>query len=80
MIHRTPFVLPLLYPSLTWRMPSETKTLYLTFDDGPVNGPTEFVLETLQKFRAHATFFCIGENITKHPKVFNQIIDQGHSI
>ena len=80
MIHRTPFVLPLLYPSLTWRMPSETKTLYLTFDDGPVTGPTEFVLETLRKSRAHATFFCIGENITKHPKVFNQIIDQGHAI
>ena len=80
MIHRTPFFLPLLYPSLIWKMPSERKELYLTFDDGPVTGPTEFALETLRKFDARATFFCIGENISRHRHVFNQIIDHGHSI
>jgi peptidoglycan-N-acetylglucosamine deacetylase len=80
MIHRTPFLLPWLYPSLTWRMPSQRNELYLTFDDGPVSGPTEFVLETLQKFGAHATFFCIGENIRKHEPVFKQIISHGHTI
>ena len=80
MVHRTPFFLPLFYPSLIWRMPSHGKELYLTFDDGPVSGPTEFVLETLQKFGAHATFFCIGENIRKHGEVFKQIISHGHTI
>lgn len=80
MIHRTPFLLPLLYPSLTWRMPSQNKELYLTFDDGPVSGPTEFVLETLRKFDVRATFFCIGENIGRHTNVFNQIIAHGHAI
>ena len=80
MIHRTPFFLPWFYPSLTWRMPSRANELYLTFDDGPVSGPTEFVLETLQKFGAHATFFCIGENIRKHETVFKQIISHGHTI
>ena len=80
MVHRTPFFLPWFYPSLIWRMPSRGKELYLTFDDGPVSGPTEFVLETLQKFGAHATFFCIGENIRKHGEVFKQIISHGHII
>lgn len=80
MIHRTPFFLPLLYRSLIWRIPSQNNELYLTFDDGPVSGPTEFVLETLQRFDAHATFFCIGDNICKHSKVFRQIIDHGHTI
>ncbi len=80
MVHRTPFFLPWFYPSLIWRMPSQGKELYLTFDDGPVSGPTEFVLETLQKFGAHATFFCIGENIRKHGEVFKQIIGHGHTI
>ncbi|MCU0357484.1 MAG: polysaccharide deacetylase family protein [Cyclobacteriaceae bacterium] len=61
-------------------MPAGSKTLYLTFDDGPVYGPTEFVLETLRDFKAKATFFCIGDNIIKHPKVFQQIIDEGHGI
>ena len=80
MVHRTPFFLPLLYPSLTWRMPEHGKELYLTFDDGPVSGPTEFVLETLKKFNTKATFFCIGENIRKHSAVFKKIVAQGHAI
>ncbi len=80
MVHRTPFFLPLLYPSLTWRMPAIEKSLYLTFDDGPVPGPTEFVLETLLRYNAKATFFCIGENIRKYPKIFGKLLDQGHAV
>ena len=80
MVHRTPSILPFFYPSLTWRMPADNKTLYLTFDDGPVPGPTEFVLETLQKFNIKATFFCIGENIRKHPELFKMILNHGQTI
>jgi peptidoglycan/xylan/chitin deacetylase (PgdA/CDA1 family) len=78
--HRTPFFLPWIYPKLTWRMPTEEKELYLTFDDGPVHGPTEFVLETLRQHAAKATFFCIGDNVKKHPGVFKKIVDDGHAI
>jgi peptidoglycan-N-acetylglucosamine deacetylase len=78
--YRTPFIFPLIYPSLTWRIPSVEKELYLTFDDGPVIGPTEFVLDILQKSSALATFFCIGDNIRKHPEVFRKIINHGHAI
>lgn len=80
MIHRTPFFLPLLYPSLTWRIPATGKELYLTFDDGPVSGPTDFVLETLLRFHAKATFFCIGDNIRKYPEVFRKISANGHAV
>jgi peptidoglycan/xylan/chitin deacetylase (PgdA/CDA1 family) len=80
MIHRTPFPLPLIYPSLLWRMPSDEKVLYLTFDDGPVSGPTEFVLHTLSRFEALGTFFCIGDNIRKYPHVFEKIIQDGHAV
>lgn len=80
MVHRTPSFLPYLYPSLIWRMPAHEKALYLTFDDGPVPGPTEFVLETLKKFDCIATFFCIGENIRKHPEVFRKILELGHTV
>jgi len=78
--HRTPFFLPWIYPTLTWRIPTEEKELYLTFDDGPVHGPTEFVLETLSQFSAKATFFCIGDNVRKHPDVFKKIVDGGHAV
>lgn len=77
---RSPFLLSKLYPSLIWRIPTTEKKLYVTFDDGPVPGPTEFVLDELKKFRAKATFFCIGDNVRKHPAVFERIKSEGHSI
>jgi peptidoglycan/xylan/chitin deacetylase (PgdA/CDA1 family) len=77
---RTPFILPLIYPSLIWRMPADEKVLYLTFDDGPVPGPTEYALEVLQNASANATFFCIGDNVRKHPEVFNKILAGGNTV
>jgi peptidoglycan-N-acetylglucosamine deacetylase len=80
MVFRTPFFLPWLYPELVWRVDSQEKKLFLTFDDGPVPGPTEFVLETLKTFNAKATFFCIGDNVKKHPAVFANVVKGGHTI
>jgi peptidoglycan-N-acetylglucosamine deacetylase len=77
---RTPFILPFLYPSLLWRMPAEEKILYLTFDDGPVPGPTEFVLDVLRSLSIQATFFCIGDNIRKHPHIFREIANGQHTV
>ena len=79
-LYRTPFFLPKLYPSLLWRVVPEEKILYLTFDDGPVPGPTEFVLEHLEKYNAKATFFCIGDNVRKHPTIFDKVLGGGHAI
>lgn len=80
MIFRTPFFLPWLYPELVWKADTQGKKIFLTFDDGPVPGPTEFVLETLKNFNAKATFFCIGDNVKKHPEVFARIVKEGHAI
>jgi peptidoglycan-N-acetylglucosamine deacetylase len=77
---RIPSILPWLFPQLTWRVDTQQKELFLTFDDGPIPGPTEFVLKELKKYHAKATFFCIGDNIHKHPKVFEIIISEGHQI
>ncbi len=80
MVFRTPFFLPWLYPELLWKAETQEKKIFLTFDDGPVPGPTGFVLETLKKFNARATFFCIGDNVRKHPDVFAKVVEAGHSI
>jgi peptidoglycan-N-acetylglucosamine deacetylase len=79
MPHRTPFFLPLLYPELYWRIPTNDKRLFLTFDDGPVPGPTEFVLDTLGRYSLKATFFCIGDNIKKNPNLFTRLLKDGHA-
>ena len=70
---KTPFWLRWLYPGLIWHKNRKEKCIYLTFDDGPIPIVTPFVLETLKKFDAKATFFCIGDNIQKHPDVFQQV-------
>lgn len=77
--HRTPFFLPLVYPALTWRMDPTAKAMYLTFDDGPVTGPTEWVLDLLSHMSVTATFFCTGDNIRKHPHIFARICNDGHT-
>jgi len=79
-IHKTNFLMRALYPDFLWRIPTEEKEIYLTFDDGPIPEVTEFVLEELAKFNAKATFFCIGDNIVKHSNVFQQVVNQGHSV
>lgn len=78
--HRTPFFLPMIYPSLHWRWETDKKELFLTFDDGPVPGPTEFVLSVLKDFSIKATFFCIGENVHKHPEIAASIAAEGHQL
>lgn len=80
MFYRAPFFLPWIYPHLHWRVPVTEKILYITLDDGPVSGPTDFALETLKKFEARATFFCIGDNIQKHPEIFLKLIADGHAV
>lgn len=78
--HKTPYWLKAIYPGLIWHKNRNRKALYLTFDDGPIPIVTEYVLEQLHQHDAKATFFCVGDNIAKHPHVFQKIIEQGHSI
>lgn len=78
--HKTPKWIQLVYPELTWKTNSDSKEIYLTFDDGPIPEVTAFVLDELREYEAKASFFCVGENIEKYPKEFNQVINQGHTV
>lgn len=69
-----------IYPDFLWRVKTDEKVIYLTFDDGPIPEITEFVLEELAKYQAKATFFCIGDNIMKHPDILQQIKNQEHTV
>ena len=66
------------FPSLVWQVDEKEKVIYLTFDDGPIPETTEWILETLDKFDAKATFFCVGENVQKHPDLYEKILQAGH--
>lgn len=77
---KSPLLLKWYYPSLLWNKSRSEKVIYLTFDDGPIPNVTDFVLKTLKAFKAKATFFCIGDNIVKHPAVFERVKNDGHAI
>ncbi|MES2748204.1 MAG: polysaccharide deacetylase family protein [Bacteroidota bacterium] len=55
------------------------KKIALTFDDGP-NLITPQILTLLKQYNAKATFFCIGKNIEKHPKILKKTFEEGHII
>ena len=75
----TPAFIRSLYHSLEWRINTSEKEIFLTFDDGPHPEITNWVLTELEKFKAKATFFCVGDNIKKYPDVYARIIKSGHS-
>lgn len=72
--------LKLLYPKATWKVKTNEKLIYLTFDDGPIPQLTEWVLDELKKKHIKATFFCVGDNILKNKSVYNRILNEGHSV
>jgi peptidoglycan/xylan/chitin deacetylase (PgdA/CDA1 family) len=69
-----------IFSNYCWDIPNKENKVYLTFDDGPTPEITEWVLSELKKHNAKATFFCIGNNIEKHPDIFEKVINDGHVI
>lgn len=78
--YKTPRLIKWLYPQLIWSVDSTDKIIYLTFDDGPIPGLTDFILDTLEAFEAKATFFCVGDNLKKHGNIAVKICDKGHAL
>ena len=77
---KTPWFIKQLYPSLLWNKARDGSRIFVTFDDGPIPIVTPYVLNILRQYNAKATFFCIGDNVTKHPDVFEQVKSAGHAI
>ncbi|HVZ97497.1 MAG TPA: polysaccharide deacetylase family protein [Chitinophagaceae bacterium] len=77
---KTPPLIRKLYPGCAWTLPAKDKVLFMTFDDGPNNEVTPFVLEELKKFNARATFFCIGKNVRDNFEMYQQVISEGHKV
>lgn len=69
-----------LYPNALWRMDRNDRSVYLTFDDGPIPSSTPFILDTLAEYNAKATFFMVGENVLRYHDLYNRIVEEGHQI
>jgi peptidoglycan/xylan/chitin deacetylase (PgdA/CDA1 family) len=79
-LFRLPNFVRSLLPQLEWQKDPNEKIIYLTFDDGPIPEITDFVLEQLAIYGAKGTFFCVGDNVSKHAVIASRIISEGHKI
>ena len=68
-----------LFPDIVWRIEDEDG-IYITFDDGPTPGVTEWILATLKRYDAKATFFVLGKNVELYPDLYEKILREGHSV
>lgn len=79
-LYRPGLIFRILYPAALCSETPGNNTLYLTFDDGPVMGSTERILEILGKYGIKAMFFCTGGQAEKHPDLKDRIISEGHLV
>lgn len=80
LIEQPPLAYRLLFPEALWRIKHKGhKSVYLTFDDGPVAEVTPWVLERLKAHGVKATFFLVGDNVRRNPELLEEIRREGHS-
>lgn len=57
-----------------------TKTVALTFDDGPHGTLTPRILNILAKYNAKCTFFVLGSNVQRYPGIVSRMVSEGHEV
>ena len=82
LIERPPLCFRLTVPGGLFRRhePGHQHAVYLTFDDGPIPEVTPWVLDVLDRYGIKATFFMVGDNVRKHPEVYEEVVRRGHRI
>lgn len=82
LIERSPLCFRLTVPGGVFRRhePGHQHAVYLTFDDGPIPEVTPWVLDVLDRYGIKATFFMVGDNVRKHPEVYEEVVRRGHRI
>lgn len=61
-------------------LPLADMEVLLTFDDGPLAGRTDRVLDALARECVRATFFVVGRQAQAHPALLRRIAAEGHTV
>lgn len=80
LLYQIPDWIRFFYRGAIWRGDKSQKYVYLTFDDGPVPEATPHVLDILDHYGVKATFFWVGENVSRYPALAREVIRRGHSV
>ena len=76
--YHPPLVVQKLFSKFIWK--TSNNKILLTFDDGPTEEATLRILNILRTNHLKAVFFCVGNNIEKHPSLVQKILEDGHTI
>ena len=79
LIFRTPHFFHWIFPKRMWGFSCPEKTVFLTFDDGPLPEVSDWVLDFLEHEGIQATFFCLGKHAIANVSIFEKIKCQGHA-
>ncbi len=58
----------------------EAKRVFLTFDDGPTQAVTPYILDLLKQENIKATFFVLGNRVKANPELVQREFEEGHYI
>ncbi len=58
----------------------DKKLMAFTFDDGPSDGPTNKLLDNLEKYEARVTFFALGSRVSTYSKTLKRAYEMGNTI
>lgn len=80
LIERPPKLFRALFRGALFRTEGERREVMITFDDGPIPEATPEILDILDRYGVKATFFMVGDNVRKHPWLFEEVKRRGHCI
>jgi len=67
-------------PEVLYHIHTQKKVVALTIDDGPDEITTPQILDILEAYQAHATFFLISERVHGNETLIQRIVAEGHEI
>ncbi len=79
-VFKIPTFFSKIWTKRTWEISNDENRIFLTFDDGPTQELTDWILSELEKRKIKATFFCVGENAKNLPTKMQSMLEAGHSI
>ncbi|WP_226582763.1 polysaccharide deacetylase family protein [Halobacillus litoralis] len=63
-----------------WDVPTHSKYMAITFDDGPSIKYTPEILKILEEYDARATFFVVGTRVQQNPELIRAMVESGHEL
>lgn len=67
-------------PNMYYRKNTSKKEIALTFDDWASEERLKEILDVLDKYNVHSTFFLIGKGVEKDPQLARLIVERGHEV